>query len=126
MRNALNWFEIPATDMERAVRFYERIFQVKMNTSPAGGEGYLMSMFPDGGMEGVGGALVSGEGYVPSATGTLVYLNCNPSLSAVLGRVEAAGGQIIVPMTDIGENGFFAFIIDSEGNRVGLHESAQQ
>jgi predicted enzyme related to lactoylglutathione lyase len=124
MRNTLNWFEIPALDMDRAVRFYQEIFQVALTTGPAGGEGYLMSMFPDGG--GVGGALVSGEGYVPSASGTLVYLNCNPSLDTVLGRVEAAGGQIIVPKTDIGENGFFAFVIDSEGNRVGLHESARQ
>lgn len=124
MRNALNWFEIPAVDMERAVRFYEEIFQIKLDAGPGGGEGFVMSMFPDGG--GVGGGLVSGEGYVPSASGTLVYLNCNPSLDAVLGRVEAAGGQIIVPKTDIGENGFFAFIIDSEGNRIGLHESARQ
>ena len=126
MRNALNWFEIPAIDMDRATRFYEQIFQVKMSPGPAGGEGYLMSMFPDGGMEGVGGALVSGEGYVPSASGTLIYLNCNPSLDAVLGRVEAAGGQIIAPKTDIGENGWFALVIDSEGNRVGLHESARR
>jgi uncharacterized protein len=124
MRNTLNWFEIAVLDMERAVRFYEEIFQVKLEMGPGGGEGYLMSMFPEGG--GVGGALLSGEGYVPSATGTLVYLNCNPSLDAVLGRVEAAGGQIIVPKTDIGENGSFAFIIDSEGNRIALHESAQQ
>lgn len=124
MRNTLNWFEIPVTDMARAARFYGEIFGVEMNTGPAGGEGYAMSMFPEGG--GVGGALVSGEGYVPSASGTQVYLNCNPSLDAVLARVEAAGGQIIVPKTDIGENGFFAFILDSEGNRIGLHESARQ
>lgn len=124
MRNTLNWFEIPVTDMARAARFYGEIFRVEMNVGPAGGEGYAMGMFPDGG--GVGGALMSGEGYVPSATGSLVYLNCNPSLDAVLGRVAAAGGEIIVPKTDIGENGFFAFILDSEGNRVGLHESARQ
>ena len=123
MRNTLNWFEIPVIDMERAARFYGDIFQVEMNTGPAG-EGALMSMFPDGG--GVGGALVQSDGYVPSASGTVVYLNCNPSLDAVLARVEAAGGQIVLPKTDIGENGFFAFILDCEGNRVGLHESAQQ
>ena len=72
------------------------------------------------------GALVCGEGYVPSSSGAIVYLNCNPSLDAVLGRVEAAGGRIVVPRTDIGENGAFAFILDTEGNRVALHESAQQ
>jgi uncharacterized protein len=72
------------------------------------------------------GALVCGEGYVASASGTVVYLNCNPSLDAALERVTAAGGEIIVPKSDIGENGFFAFILDTEGNRVGLHESARK
>ena len=124
MRNTLNWFEIPVTDMARAARFYGQIFQVDMVPGPAGGEGYLMSVFPDGG--GVGGALVSGDGYVPSASGTLVYLNCNPNVEAVLSRVEAAGGQIITPKTDIGENGAFAMILDIEGNRIGLHQSAGQ
>ncbi len=123
MRNTLNWFEIPVTDMARAVRFYGQIFDMQIRSDPAG-EGFAMAMFPDGG--GVGGALVCGEGYVPSGSGTLVYLNCNPGLDAVLARVEDAGGRIIVPRTDIGENGFFAFIVDTEGNRVGLHESARQ
>ena len=126
MRNSLNWFEIPATDIERAARFYQQIFQVEMVPGPGGQSGFSMSMFPDDGGGGVGGALVVGEGYVPSASGAVVYLNCNPSLDPVLARVEAAGGQVILPRTDIGENGFYAFIIDSEGNRVGLHESARQ
>lgn len=123
MRNALNWFEIPVTDIERAARFYGQILDVEMSPFPAG-QGYVMSMFPDDG--GVGGGLVSGEGYTPSASGAVVYLNCNPSLDAVLARVEAAGGQIQMPKTDIGENGFIAFILDTEGNRIGLHESAQK
>ncbi len=123
MRNTLNWFEIPVTDMARATRFYGEIFGVELSADPAGA-GFLMAMFPDGG--GVNGALMSGEGYIPSASGTVVYLNCNPSLDAVLDRVEAAGGQVIVPKTDIGENGFFAFVLDTEGNRIGLHESARQ
>ena len=107
------------------MRFYQQIFEVELDTGPAGGEGYAMSMFPDP-AGGVNGALVSGDGYVPSASGTLVYLNCNPSLDAVLARVEAAGGQLVVPKTDIGENGFFAFVLDTEGNRIGLHESARR
>lgn len=123
MRNTLNWFEIPVTDMERAARFYGQIFETDFQADPAG-DGFAMAMFADGG--GVGGALVLGEGYIPSSSATVVYLNCNPSLNDVLARVEAAGGQIIVPKTDIGENGFFAFVLDTEGNRIGLHESARQ
>lgn len=122
MRNALNWFEIPVTDMERARRFYGQIFDVEIRSDPAG-EGFAMAMLPY--CDGTCGALVSGEGYEPSASGTLVYLNCNPSLDAVLGRVESAGGKILVPRRDIGENGSWAFILDTEGNRVGLHESAR-
>jgi len=123
MRNALNWFEIPVTDMERAQRFYNHILDTALVAGP-GQSGFLMSMFPD--EEGVGGALVAGDDYVPGTAGTIVYLNCNPSLDAVLSRVEAAGGEILVPSTDIGENGSFAFILDTEGNRIGLHESAPQ
>jgi uncharacterized protein len=123
MRNALNWFEIPVTDMERARQFYGQLLDTDIPADPAG-PGFVMAMFTN--CDGVCGALMAGDGYVPSASGTVVYLNCNPSLDAVLARVEAAGGQIVVPKTDIGENGFFAFILDTEGNRVGLHESARQ
>ena len=118
MTDALNWFEIPVADMGRAVAFYSKLFGVTLEA----GEmlpGYWMAMFPSEG--GVGGALLYGEGYVPSMTGTVVYLNGGDDLSGPLSRVEAAGGQVIVPKTDIGENGFFAFFADTEGNKVGLH-----
>ena len=81
--------------------------------------GFKVAQLPS--EEGVGGAVVQGEGYAPRAEGTLVYLNGGDDLSAVLGRVEAAGGQVVMPKTSIGENGFAAFFQDTEGNRVGLH-----
>lgn len=118
MANAVNWFEIPVTDMHRAVIFYSTILGVSLEAGPAS-EGYMMATFPAEG--GVGGALLSGEGYVPSANGTTVYLNGGADLSQVLDRVEAAGGKALVPKTDIGENGFFAFFLDTEGNKIGLH-----
>lgn len=120
MKDALNWFEIPVTDMARATRFYSTIFAFEpaMTAGPAGGAAQ-MAMFPA--TEGVGGALIQGEGYTPHTDGTLVYLNCGEDLRPVLDRVTAAGGRVLVPRTDIGENGFFAFILDTEGNRVGLH-----
>jgi uncharacterized protein len=122
MENALNWFEIPVRDMARATRFYSAImaFEQEMEAGPSG-EGYLMAMFPT--TSGVGGALMHGEGYSPSMDGTLVYLNCGEDLSPVLGRVEAAGGRIITPKTSIGEHGAVAFVVDTEGNRVGLHST---
>jgi predicted enzyme related to lactoylglutathione lyase len=80
-----------------------------------------MGMFPaDQGA--VGGALVQGDGSIPSEQGTLVYLNGGGDLAPILGRVEGAGGSIAVPKTEIGNDfGFFAHFIDTEGNKVGLH-----
>jgi predicted enzyme related to lactoylglutathione lyase len=118
MSNALNWFEIPAADFDRATKFYGTILAAKLEAVDMGPD-YQMAMFPS--EEGVGGAIMAGEGYAPSTAGSLVYLNGGEDLTTVLDRVEAAGGQIVAPKTEIGENGFVAYFIDSEGNRVGLH-----
>ena len=120
--HAINWFEIPVSDFERAKKFYENIFEYQMpeNTMGKARMGFLLYDFQNGGR---GGAIVHyPELYTPSDNGTLVYLNCDPDLSVVLNRVENAGGSVLVPKTDIGNNlGFFAMIKDSEGNRVALH-----
>lgn len=118
MTNALNWFEIPASDIERATKFYTQIFEIEL--IPAEMDDYgSMGMFPA--EDGVGGGVVQGEGYQPSTEGSVVYLNAGEDLNNVLNRVEGAGGQVVLPKTSIGENGFIAYFIDSEGNRVGLH-----
>lgn len=118
-RHALNWFEIPVTDYARAKAFYEAVLGLSIQTMEMGGTTMgMLSTDP----EAVGGALVQGEGAVPSTQGTLVYLNGGDDLAAMLGRVEAAGGQVAVPKTEIGGGfGFFAHFIDTEGNKLGLH-----
>ena len=68
----------------------------------------------------VGGGVVEGDGYVPGADGPVVYLNGGDDLSVVLDRVEEAGRQVVLPKTPIGEHGFAAFVMDTEGNKVGL------
>jgi predicted enzyme related to lactoylglutathione lyase len=118
MADALNWFEIPAADYDRAEKFYNTIFATQLIPMD-GMEGFQAGMFPAEG--GVGGGVIQGEGYTPSADGTVVYLNAGEDLSVVSDRVEAAGGQVLLPKTSIGENGFMAYILDTEGNRVGLH-----
>ena len=121
--NAISWFEIPATDLERAVKFYEAIFELSL--IPVDMPQIKMRMFPIEDMQnGVGGAVVDSGGFhKPSLTdGPLIYLNTNPDVQIVLNRVEAAGGKIMVPKTEISpEYGFMAVIIDTEGNRIGLH-----
>ncbi len=125
MRHAISWFEIPATDLDRAARFYEEIMQIRMESMEM--DGYKMYMFPlDDPMEGVGGAIVkTSEFHQPADTeskGVLIYLNANPDVQVVLDRIEKAGGKIVVPKTEISpEYGFMGVFIDSEGNRVGLH-----
>ena len=123
MDNAISWFEIPASDLDRAQKFYEAIFGISL--FPMDLPNIKMRMFPiDDPMKGIGGAVVDSGGFhKPSATdGPLVYLNGNPDVQQVLDKVTAAGGTIMVPKTEISpEYGFMAVILDTEGNRIGLH-----
>jgi len=123
MNNAISWFEIPATDLTRAQKFYETIFGITLN--PLDLPNIKMRLFPiDDMITGVSGAIVDSGGFhKPSATdGPLIYLNGNPDLQLVLDKVETAGGKIMVPKTEISpEYGCMAVIIDTEGNRIGLH-----
>ncbi|KAF0162207.1 MAG: glyoxalase/bleomycin resistance protein/dioxygenase [Ignavibacteria bacterium] len=122
MANALNWFEIPVTDMARAVKFYcevmgyESMYQMNMG-------GIDMAFFPMEG-DGVGGSLSKGEGFIPTTGGSLIYLNANPDLAIPLSKIEDAGGKVIMPkqlITD--EIGYMATFIDCEGNRVAFHSN---
>ncbi len=119
MKNAINWFEIPVTDFTRAKKFYETILGAEIMEIPFPEGKY--GMFPSDMQSGVGGGLAQGEGFVPSDKGTIVYLNGGEDLSSSLNKVESAGGKIVLPKTSIGENGFMAHFIDTEGNRIALH-----
>lgn len=123
MKNAISWFEIPATDLDRAQKFYEAIFNVKLD--PIDLPNIKMRMFPlEDAQTGVGGAVVDSGGFhKPSQTdGPLIYLNGNPDVQKILDKVEAAGGKIMVPKTEISpEYGYMAVFFDTEGNRIGLH-----
>lgn len=119
MENAVNWFEIPVSDFDRAKSFYSTLFNSEINemSHPE----YRYGILPCDMEKGVGGGIVQGEGYEPSDKGAVIYLNGGDDLSGPLSRVEQAGGKIILPKTSIGANGFMAHFIDTEGNRVALH-----
>jgi hypothetical protein len=119
MTNAINWFEIPVDDFVRAKKFYETIFGAEILEMPFPNGTY--GMLPCDMQNGVGGGLVKGEGYTPSDKGTIVYLNGGEDLSIPLSKIEQSGGKILMPKTSLGENGFMAHFIDTEGNRVALH-----
>ncbi|MCC6549554.1 MAG: VOC family protein [Ignavibacteriaceae bacterium] len=120
-RNMINWFEIPAVGFERACVFYSKVLGIEIERTAMGE--FKMGMMPM--FEGkVSGAIVTGEGYTPSLEGVCIYLNADPDLNDALGRVEAAGGKILVPKTPITpEYGFFAVIVDTEGNKIHLHSN---
>jgi uncharacterized protein len=127
MNNAISWFEIAATDLNRAQKFYETIFGITM--IPMDLPNIKMRMFPlEDMMTQVGGAVVDSGGFhKASATdGPLIYLNANPDVQNVLDKVVGAGGSIMVPKTEISpEYGYMAVINDTEGNRIGLHSVPQ-
>ena len=119
--NAIGWFELPVSDMERAQRFYETVLEIKISVHDL--DGLVMGWFPvDHTKSGSTGSLVQHEMYKPSDThGVLIYFECI-DLANELSRVEAAGGQILKPKTEIGGgHGFMALLRDTEGNRVALH-----
>jgi uncharacterized protein len=122
--NAINWFEIPVNDFDRAKKFYESIFSYQMPENQMGPArmGFLLHDYQNGK---VGGAIVHNPSfYTPSTNGSLVYLNCQPDLQVVIDRVENAGGEILMKKTIIAPDqhlGYWALIRDTEGNRVALH-----
>lgn len=118
MVHNLNWFEIPATDFTRAKAFYTTILDAPIQDDPNRPYAYLPS---DPAKGGFGGAIAYGENFIPSMTGITIYLDGGDNLAVPLSRVEGAGGKIILPKTAIGNNGFIALFIDTEGNKIGFH-----
>ncbi|XMO85550.1 VOC family protein [Algibacter sp. AS12] len=122
MKNAISWFEIPVINYERAKQFYTTVIAKKIIDHHMPEQNVKYGMFPyDTDNNGVGGGLIEAEGQEPTTNGPTLYLNGGDDLSVPLSRVETAGGKIIMPKTDIGENGFMAQFIDTEGNRIALH-----
>ena len=121
MTNSINWVEIPVLNFDRAKEFYSRIYDYEMYEETIGA--CRMGFLPmDRNPEGVGGAIVQGSGYTPTALGAKVYLNGGKDLLTVLNRVECAGGDVLTHKTKItDEIGFFASFTDTEGNHIYLH-----
>ncbi|MDP9929267.1 VOC family protein [Variovorax paradoxus] len=123
MQNAISWFEIPVADMDRAQAFYETVLGRKLRRESFGSE--TLAVFPYE-KPAAGGALQAGANASARAgSGIRIYLDCMPSIDAVLERVEAAGGQIVAPKSALPPGmGFIAHLRDTEGNEVGLHALA--
>ena len=123
--SAIHWFEIPVADFDRAKDFYETVLDIQLYVNDQRETmGSMLGVFPHS--DGVGGCLVHNPqyGYTPAAVGTLVYLKVAGDLNAALARVDAAGGQVLLPKTPLGDDaggGFVGWLQDTEGNKVGVY-----
>ncbi|GGX35095.1 VOC family protein [Aquimarina muelleri] len=119
MKSHISIFEIPATDISRAVNFYQAILGINIEKMEM--LGMEMGIFPYE-EQMVTGVIMKGEGYKPSANGVTIYLNGGDNLETILNKVEKNGGKILMSKTaHADENGFFALFLDTEGNRLGLN-----
>jgi uncharacterized protein len=133
MENTIVWADIPVTDMERAIKFYSAVLQQEIK--PAEGmEGIaLLAPPPDfdpaaeQGPMPVSFDLAKGENQKPSASGCTIYLESHGDPEGMLQRAVDAGGQMLMPVTDMGEMvGSIGLFLDSEGNRIGVHKAPQR
>jgi predicted enzyme related to lactoylglutathione lyase len=116
--NPVGWFEIYVQDMERAKKFYETVFQVKLArlSSPIEMWGFPQSMDRSGSS----GSLVRMPGVPSGGNSTLVYFSC-ADCATEAARAVKAGGAIDRAKMSIGQYGFIALVHDTEGNMFGLH-----
>ncbi len=121
MKTAIAWFEIPVIDFDRAKTFYQAVIGQELTDHEMPDPNMLYSVFPYEEGNGIGGAIMKMDKCIPSPDGVTIYLDGGDDLRIPLERAEKAGAQVIVPRMDIGENGFIAQFIDTEGNRIALH-----
>ena len=119
--NPVNWFEIPAKDINESKAFYEKVFGIEMEISEMGS--LTMAWFPfDQEKPGCTGTLVQSEAYNPSYDGSMVYFSVE-DVAPALEKVKENGGKVVNEKMSIGEYGFVGHFEDIAGNRVGLHST---
>jgi predicted enzyme related to lactoylglutathione lyase len=116
--NRAVWFDIPATDLDRAAAFYSAVLGVRVDKETFGDSSIGVIEHE----EGNGGCLVPNHEEV-AAGGVLIYLNVDGRIRHAVSQVVPHGGTVVKPIHSIGPHGYRAVILDSEGNRVALHSN---
>ncbi|WP_323121421.1 VOC family protein [Burkholderia alba] len=120
LERAIAWFDIPSIDFDRAIRFYEEVLQTKLQREVLGG--VPMAIFGHEDATTGGSIVYDPQQIKPSANGVLVYLNAGASVTSALDRAKRAGGLVQGTVVELPNNyGYIGYLIDTEGNRVGLH-----
>ena len=116
-QNPVSYFEIPVSEMERAISFYEAVFSIKLEQTEI--DNHPMALFPfDEHQPGVSGALAQGDSYVPSRSGPRIYFFVE-NIDQILNLVTLHGGRVAYPKTNTGTF-WVAEFVDSEGNQIAL------
>lgn len=118
VKNVINWFEIPVSDYERAINFYEEVFDIELKKEMM--DGVELAIFPAEDAA-IAGALMKSDFQQPGEQGSLVYLNVEGKMDEVINRAQKQGAKVYFPKTLIGDPGYIAHISDSEGNKIALH-----
>ena len=120
MRKLISWFDIPTSNFNRAVKFYQNVFDLMLNIVDCGGE--KMGCFPDDGVN-VTGCIFHSSDYKPSMDGVIINFYSDEDINSFLKKVELNGGRTITPKTKImlEGRGYFALFVDTEGNRIGVY-----
>ena len=110
------WAEIPVTDIDRAITFYNKVFDTDLKKDETGPN--PMAMFPTSTQSGVAGHLYPGK---PTAegTGSTIHLACPGKLEDAMERVKEANGRVVSDIISI-PAGRFTYCLDTEGNSIGL------
>jgi uncharacterized protein len=117
--NPVGWFDLNVANLDRAKKFYETVFNVKLTDAPT--EWGKQSFFPfNPTSPNISGALVEKANFVPSSNNTVIYFETEDNIAEEQ-RIDKAGGKVVQPKMNIGEFGFISIFIDTEGNTVGLH-----
>lgn len=123
--HAINWFEIPALDLDRAFLFYSTVLNGNVRKGTFGGGELILFNVPFGTGEAVGGSIVMRPDLKPTTDGGIMYINAFGKLSEAVLKTASAGGTVLAPEINLGKFGYAAIIIDSEGNKIGLLSNEQ-
>ena len=122
--NPVGWFEIYVDDMPRAKKFYESVFEVKLQKiqNPATTDSNIeMWAFPgEMATYGAPGAIVKIKGCDAGRNSVIIYFSCK-DCAVEEESVKRFGGSVHQSKMSIGQYGFMSLVYDSEGNMIGLH-----
>lgn len=137
MHHPVIFFEIPVTDLERAMRFYAAVFTCAFTREIIDGNEMALfrpverdattdteSLATSPAASGMAGALAKGESYIPSKDGVVIYF-ATRDIAVTMQRVRDHGGSVLYPITDNGL-GFVAEFADCEGNRIAVFEQRSE